>query len=213
MDLRTGEAELIRSTRFDYSLSPDGATLYVLEPVDGDAAGHTKIIAHDLGTGQNRELAEIEGAPQVYPMSVSVSPEGRRLVLISLDGNSRIMVVSTSDGEAREIFTPGPLELNQINQIVLWTPDGQAVLWYRSEQSESGGLWRIPVDGGAPALLIPWQRLQTDSRNTDVGSPSIVILALSADGQLAYESGRRRGEYWMISGFQARDQVNGDRRD
>ena len=77
IDLRSGESQLVLGIRYHYTLSPDGQTLYHLEgiAVDGARHGRTKIIAHDLGTGEDREIAEVdESANRVW--ALSPSPDG-----------------------------------------------------------------------------------------------------------------------------------------
>ena len=65
---------------------------------------------------------------------------------------------------------------------------------------------RIPVDGGTPHLLIPTRQLETATGLSAGASPTVKQLQLSPDGRrLLYTSGRNRGEYWMMSGFDAGD--------
>ena len=201
-NLRAGESELVLMTDHTYTLSPDGQTLYHLEGVLVDAAGHTKIIAHDLGTGEDREIAQVDAPPNaVY--GLSTSPDGGRLALSAGDGSARLVIVSVSSGTVRELYSEGAA-VEGPNRTIPWTPDGTAVLWFRPEAGEEGGLWRIPVDGGTPHLLIPAGQLETATGLSAGESPTVKQLQLSPDGRrLLYTSGQDRGEYWMMSGFEA----------
>lgn len=203
IDLRASESELVLGTEYTYTLSPDGQTLYHLEEVVVDAAGRTKIIAHDLGTGEDREIAEIDAPPSVVH-GLSISSDGGRLALSTGDGSPRVLIISVSSGTVREIYHDQGAALTGLERTIPWTPDGAAVLWFSPEVGQAGGLWRIPVDGGTPHLLIPAGQLETADGLSADESPTTNQLQLSPDGRrLLYTSGQNRGEYWMMSGFEA----------
>ena len=208
IDLRSGESELVPevATFCCQVMSPDGQTLYGLEgvAVDGGRRYHTKIIARDLGTGEDREIAEIEvSLDDVYVLSPS--PDGGQLALSTENGHT-ILIVSVSSGTVRELYhTEGaPPVLRR--RTIPWTPDGSAVLWFVREVGEAGGLWRIPVNGGTPDLLIPVGQLETTGGLSAGEFSTVGAVRLSPDGRrLLYTSGQVRGEYWMMSGFDVGD--------
>ena len=206
IDLRSGESERLSEPACCQAMSPDGQTGYRLEgvAVDGGRRYHTKIIAHDLGTGEDREIAEVD--VRLDGNVLSLSPDGGHLALGTLEnGKTTILIVSVSSGTVRELsLTEGASGVRQ--RTIPWTPDGSAVLWFVGEVGEAGGLWRIPVNGGTPDLLIPTGQLETAGGLSAGDRSTVNELQLSPDGRrLVYTSGQVRGEYWMMSGFDAGD--------
>ena len=199
IDLRAGESELVLETEYAYTLSPDGRTLYHLEGAGTNAASRTRVIAHDMSTGENREIAEVDADPSAI-YGLVPSPDGARLVLSAGFGDPRVLIISVPSGTVREIYRDeGGVG---VDRTFTWTPDGAAVLWFRPEVGEAGGLWRLPVDGGTPRLLISAGQLETTVGLSAGQLHTVGQLAVSPDDRrILYTSGQIRGEYWMMTGF------------
>ncbi len=77
--------------------------------------------------------------------SLTIAPDGSRFVYVA---NNRLYVKPVGQGEATEIAgTAGRQGLSN----PLFTPDGQAVVFWSAE--DGGALKRIPVSGGTPAQI------------------------------------------------------------
>jgi hypothetical protein len=190
---------LVLETEYAYTLSPDGRTLYHLEGAGTNAASRTRVIAHDMSTGENREIAEVDADPSAI-YGLVPSPDGARLVLSAGFGDPRVLIISVPSGTVREIYRDeGGVG---VDRTFTWTPDGAAVLWFRPEVGEAGGLWRLPVDGGTPRLLISAGQLETTVGLSAGQLHTVGQLAVSPDDRrILYTSGQIRGEYWMMTGF------------
>ena len=188
-----------------WALSPDGNTVYYRsQRLQGETqftgAGGPMVVAHDLRTAETREI------PNAVPWGrvLSASPDGK---LIAYTMQSRdftefgVMVVSTSGGSPREVYHQrGGSSLGNRGAIE-WAPDSRSILIYSAPVEGPGGIWQVPLDGGAARLLLDDRHLTPLLQGTR-GRP--LDFRLSPDGRrLAYQAGRDRGEIWMMSGFSA----------
>ena len=159
------------------------------------------IMARDLSRDQTKELVRLQGEGQ----DISVSPDGGWLALLQADKSPEfhIVLVPTSGGQPQELYGL-PADATLGNRATLeWTPDGQSLLVFQHRPDEPGGVWRIPVSGEAPSLLIPSEYFAEGEELRQL-SPSWrpYQMRLSPDGsRIAYRAGENRGEYWMLTGF------------
>jgi len=87
---------------------------------------------------------------------LTASPDGRLLALVvherGTPSAALLKVMPAAGGEPRELVrVPEPEAI--IETSLAWTPDSRETLIARSPASLRGRtrLWRVPVDGGAPA--------------------------------------------------------------
>ena len=195
IDLKTGGTSAVfhlnpgEEMRQQFALSPSGKTVYFRRRLDSQRG---VIVARDLETGQERQIAEVE-----YGGSHAASPDGRTLAFTDYDRAAkihRLKVVPTGGGEGRDVYTtPAPNFLTVVGGLN-WTPDGRYILFVRwDEEEQARGLWRISPQGGALKKLL-------DGR--EVGAARVEGLRwvrLHPDGRrIAFRSGISRGEIWMM---------------
>lgn len=108
----------------------------------------------------------------------SVSPDGKLIACIYDEG---IALIPADGGTPIKTFKLPRYATS--NQVVRWTPDGQALMF----RDVNHGVWRQPIAGGAPVHL------------TDFGPELIFNLAWSTDGkQLAVARGTQSFDVVMI---------------
>lgn len=212
-DLATGLSEPIVTAAEDgifrqlFALGNDGQTLYYLRS-NPDFAGteDLTLVARDLATDETRTIAVAE--PRGY-LGISASPGGRYVALAHNSGLlGTLQIAPISGGPIRPVYEIR-WAIGGNDTALPWTPAGDALLFVENMDGEVGGVWRIPTDEGMPRQLLTWEQLGL--RLGQVGPlppflPIISDLALGPDGRrLAFITGDRRGEYWMISGFGAGD--------
>ncbi len=123
--------------------SPDSRKIYFFRRAKPLTRDRT-IVERDLATGKNRDLYRHDPM-----MSLEISPDGRHLVSAIVDaeakpGQKTIVVVSSTDGSARELLVPGnaPIAMG-------WLPDNSA-FFVRNWANNAQHLWLVPVEGGDP---------------------------------------------------------------
>lgn len=187
IDLQTGQREtLYRIQDPDQrrgTLSRDGRTLFYQVGAMG-ATGNT-IKARDLATGNEREIARIDGSGKMRP-----SPDGRFLMVQAWEREAettRLLVVSVSSGSVRELFeVKAPKGLSAMD----WTPDGAAVVFSTWDEAAFQGLWKIDLAGGEPTPIAGPHSPQPSS-----------VRIHPAGNRIAYNSGQPRGEVWVVEGL------------
>jgi Tol biopolymer transport system component len=187
IDLRTGERETLHrheeSENLRSVLSPDGRTLF--RQPDPMGGSDNRIMARDLATGADRELARINGSGQIRP-----SPDGQFLMVEAWERESevsRLIVVSVSDGAVQELYrVDAPDGLS----VMDWTSDGAHVLFTTWDEGAIRELWRISVAGGEPMRI------------TGIPPELPHRLRIHPDGnRVAFNSGELRGEVWVVEGL------------
>ncbi|HEX6315685.1 MAG TPA: amidohydrolase family protein, partial [Gemmatimonadaceae bacterium] len=91
------------------------------------------------------------------------SPDGRRLVFTALD---RLWIADLPAGRGGPGRGPAAAASHQtianarrltnaevVEHAPVWSPDGRFVAYVTWDDSAGGGIWRVPVDGGAPQRL------------------------------------------------------------
>ncbi|MGE4069108.1 MAG: winged helix-turn-helix domain-containing protein [Vicinamibacterales bacterium] len=151
-----------------FAWSPDGRWL-VMSVADDRRSGW-QIARVSIATGAREELTL--PPPGIFgDHSPAVSPDGALVAFIRSAGGgaSDVYVVPAAGGSARRVT-----EDNADMQGVDWTDDGRALV-YSSDRAGGYGLWRVPVEGGAPELLVG-------------GSAKLKHPSGGPDGEIAYES-------------------------
>lgn len=198
-----GRIRKVRSGVGPYGdLLPDGRTM-VVAIRDRPRSG---IEAVDLVSGERRVLETLASGG---PRGVSVSPDGRSIAYVHLDpGQWRsgpieeaevdLRLLPVGGGPARTVVSVRyPKGLSAEGQPLPWTSDGKHVVvavgdW---EGEGGGGLWVVPVDGGAMyPIEMPGLRV--------TGPPALS----PSDDRLALVAGHARAELWVLDGID--DQVD-----
>ncbi|HEY7513584.1 MAG TPA: hypothetical protein VIC87_03855, partial [Vicinamibacteria bacterium] len=118
------------------------------------------------------------GAPGYYAMP-DLSPDGRRLAVVSREGSAKDTALATVDLERATIrrLPPAPRECLS----PLWSPDGRFIFFGLGPRGEPGELRRQPADGGSDEVLLKRGNV-------------LLPMDFSPDGRaLAYLAGRGMG--------------------
>jgi Tol biopolymer transport system component len=136
--------------------SPDGAAKWPVFSNDGKQVyyiGGPSIMVHNLETHEERELYRTN----TYILRLALSPDGRRLAFLEAAKALRPTVVktlSTSGGEASELYTLKEGKRFSWGVGLSWTPDGDhVVVGAPDAPDEPDELWMIPAEGGEPRKL------------------------------------------------------------
>ncbi len=197
IDVQTGDVTTVvdghRIRIWGPTWSADGKTiLYIRQRIEkGDWS--FSIVAHDLATGQERELYP-GGSSWIY---LVISPDGRELAF-SDEGRTALKVIPTVGGEARELFRLRN-EAGKIRESIvpfMWTLDGHHLLFEKHENwpdppyKRSRETWRIPAEGGEPER--PWGKEKRISPKASF-HPDGQHIALRKDS-----GGPEQKELWVI---------------
>jgi len=197
VDTETGDHRLVRSSAgpgpVGALLSPDGKTIFFL--TGGEPKLRGGVVARDIGTGQEREIAR---APYLAGNGwgrAAVSPDGSFVAFRSpVDEHqwTALRIVSATGGELRELFRFRQSETNNKDGTA-WTPDGRNILFVRCTGKDGiPELWRIPIAGGEP-------------QRTGLSMESMGFVAPHPDGRrIAFDTGNRGGspnELWVLENF------------
>jgi Tol biopolymer transport system component len=170
-DIETGDMTTVKLDKtgdrlFNPAWSIDRKTIYYLDT--NWKKNLTCIMAHDIETGQSREIANDTN----NPLHLDISPDGKRLAYAVINRNINAMVLRTvdvSNGEKHEVVqiqnkgevtdATDPSQLEKVRQVgdMCWAPDGRSfycytLFWPESNKGEDQivELWNYPIDGGAP---------------------------------------------------------------
>ena len=169
-------------TAADYGIARSGTLIYVPGP---ESAGTGESVIPVWVDRTGREIGPALNVSLQLPRSLRLSPDGRRLLLVSgppADGD-----VSIFDLGGRP---PLPLVDAGNNAASIWSPDGTRVL-FTGSRGAAWGLYSIPSDGSA---LQP-QPVSIDSGSGDPFSDILPKppLAWMPDGRLIFGVGRATG--------------------
>jgi Tol biopolymer transport system component len=150
INAESGAVHLIRRVAhvtFRPELSPDGKAIYYAQQEPSKAP---RILVYRIETEEEEVLFQGTSAQSIgrylYP-----SPDGRRLAFVLADpatNSAAIKIMPARGGQLSELVG-GP----QFRDVMLgnWSPDSRYL--YYVVGGQSGGLWRVPTDGGAPQKL------------------------------------------------------------
>ncbi len=128
-------------------LSSDGKAIYYAqqEPSEG-----VRILVYRMETEEEEVL--FRGTPaQSIGRFLYPSPDGRRIAFVLGDpatNSAAIKIMPASGGQVSELV--GGLQFPTL-MLGNWSPDGRYL--YYVVGGQSGGLWRVSADGGAPQRL------------------------------------------------------------
>jgi len=160
--------------------------------------GGTGIVARDLETGQEQVLYRPIRAEGVSRLALS--PDGRHLAFVSLDGDSAMMAVKimpASGGEPRAILKlPARDQAHWWPRPVFalgWTPDSRHIIYAPGTPgTRRVELWRIAADGG-------------EAQNLGLAIDGVLPggLSIHPDGRrIAFTAGREPYlEIWVMENF------------
>jgi len=125
---------------------------------------------------QNGQALEIwNGADGSLSEPAAVSPDGRRIaVIVRRDGKRHVSIMQADGSDSR--FAAESIDAQGAAE---WSPDGSAIV-VGGRDAQGLGLFRVPVDGGAPV------RLMTGAAINPVWSPAgdlIVYAGANVGGQ------------------------------
>ena len=146
------------------------------------------ILRRSLVDGTQKQLDIAESTPW-QPM---VSPDGTRIAYMASirrpDGSSEnvAVVIPAAGGEPLvTVPRPGSSEARDWR----WHPDGRSLLYARAE-GKGDNIWRLPLDGSAPA------------RVTNFQSTPIFVYTMTADGKtIVYGKGSVSSDAVLIENF------------
>ena len=156
-----------------------------------------------LANGASRELwssahSTIVGGP-------SIAPDGRQIAFAVADGEKTSLFVMDSNGTHARVVT----DSLALRGNPAWAPDGQSIVFAVVQDGEPR-LTKIPLDGGAPRVLVSEYSLDPtwspDGQfllysGPDVGT-TFAVRAVAADGRpyplpaLILSRGARRMVFW-----------------
>ena len=196
IDAQSGDAApLVRSDAADSqlaarALSPDGRVLYLTR---GVRTHEQVLLAHDLASGKEREIARRMGWGRAF----SVSPDGRFLAVLARDITTRstaLQLIHVEGGEPRELLRASAPEI-LVGAFLPWTQDGKSLLFMKDKgDGTPRELWRIGADGSAlrkVGLDADWV--------SSLGIPGRDGASIHPDGrQVAFTMGESKLEIWAL---------------
>jgi Tol biopolymer transport system component len=191
IDVQTGDferVELKHPLGWPGAWSRDGKVIFYYRW--NNAPKTASIVAHDLATGQEKELYSIAESSH-YCSGVALSRDGQQFAFPVRETGSRLsdlVVMPAAGGKARELVRRAQMPFPA---SVAWTPDGQSVLFTKqpSPGDSKTELWLIPARGGEP-------------RELDLTAENMGELSVHPDGRrIAYTAGQDKQEVWVMENF------------
>jgi Tol biopolymer transport system component len=173
------------------------------------AIPYSALRSRNLETGEEQELLRNDDA-WIYP---AVSPDGKQLAVARIEGgDSLIEILPLGGGSRREILRLRAAEA--LLGYLAFSLDGREIFFSRrAPKGERVELWRVPVQGGAPAKTDVWVQ-QVREQGQDSESGGIVPaptdysvqqfrgLAFHPDGRrFVFDAGSERHEFWAMENF------------
>ena len=156
-----------------------------------------------LANGASRELWS--SAHSIVVGGPSIAPDGRQIAFAVADGERTSLFVMDSNGTHARVVT----DSLALRGNPAWAPDGQSIVFAVVQDGEPR-LTKIPLDGGAPRVLVSEYSLDPtwspDGQfllysGPDVGT-TFAVRAVAADGRpyplpaLILSRGARRMVFW-----------------
>ena len=173
-----------------FDLSPDGKTVFYinLNLLSDGSHGRNQLLVRDVRSGQETELIEKKELN-----SVSVAPDGKRLVIGAREDRSQVLLVMpAAGGEARELVRIDDEEANRV--LPSWTPDGRYVVFRKNLRETAKRpprvqVWRVAAEGGVP-------------QPTELTVDGLSGLRLHPDGRrIAIGTRKFSREVWVMENF------------
>lgn len=134
--------------------APSGDRLYFTSsrPSRGTPATYVMSLDVDASSGTPRGVP-IQVTLEPNSSDAAPSPDGRFLAYRAGEGGHEIRVVPATGGNSRRltVTTPG-------HRVLAWEPDGSAVYFVQRAAGRGPGLYREPVGGGEPSLVLQLER-------------------------------------------------------
>jgi Tol biopolymer transport system component len=212
IDVRTGEARLLRRGRGGGpfgpdvnallpDLSPDGETIFFLEreSAGSELLGY-RVLAYDIEAGREKEILRVGGGR--FGGTVFVSPDGRQLAFAEVNletDTATVNVMPVGGGAVREVLrVERPARLFGPRGLA-WTPDGRHLLVSILPKHTGGPargavteLLRVPIAGGKAQKL-------------GLAMEMIGLGGVHPDGRrIVFDSGQPREsaqEVWVMKDF------------
>ncbi len=167
----------------DAEWSHDGKTIFYIRVVQSSEQWPHSIVAHDLETGEEKELYQ----GNIWQGSLAISPDGQRLVFT--DGHA-LKVMPAAGGEPRVLHRVQDTEGEAVDYGFAWTADGRYILeMHIPDQSGPTELWRMPTEGGKLQKVLEMDGLMID-------------ISIHPDGRrIAFTREQGGMEVWAMENF------------
>jgi dipeptidyl aminopeptidase/acylaminoacyl peptidase len=201
-DVRTGHSEDLLAglnlaltpwepSADDFDISPDGRQLAITADLapEPDFMNQRDIVTVELATRRKQVLTATTGTDDANPV---YSPDGKWLVFSSFDTNrsfndqGRLTLLARRGGAFRTLAP----KFDRAAMHVQWGSDSSAVL-FLSEDRGRIGLYRLPLAGSQPEMIVPGGTMAGFSRSRDgavfaiacaTASRPATLVAARADG-------------------------------
>jgi TolB protein len=140
-----------RDWRMSVHSASDSAVAIVTEGRRGIAATRIAYVR-----GQQLRVVDSDGANDIAVPADSNAgspawdPTGTRLVYATSGTNSRVIITDLATGQPRVV--QGKIWNTQLTTPI-FTPDGQSIIYTRSDEDSYSRVWRVPLNGGDPVLI------------------------------------------------------------
>jgi dipeptidyl aminopeptidase/acylaminoacyl peptidase len=159
-----------------YDIAPDGREIALtIDPgPEPGMMNRCDLVVVDIVTRRVRNLTGASGLSDEYPR---YSPDGRRIAYVAFDtarafnDQGHVRVLERRRGRGARVAPAFDRAASHIE----WTPDGRALLSLVEDRGRVG-VWRLPLSGDTPALLVRGGVVSGYARSADGG-----VLAYARD--------------------------------
>ncbi len=135
-----------------FELSRDGKTVFYVRPPDLPGGDASRLVAYDLRSGQETEIAQKPGL-----IWGAMSPDGQSVVINSItDKFWSLLVRPASGGEFRELVSVDRKKESAFGGSPWWSPDARYIVFLKGAKGSyprQWQLWRVPAEGGEPQRI------------------------------------------------------------
>lgn len=192
IDVNSGNLRMLKTFDSDTmkvrwpTWSPDKKKLFFKIQDNEKSKGiWSRLMVYDTESGQVKELFQEKS----WPTLMALSPDGQWLAFQTLDLDTLLRslnVMPSAGGEPRKILTLGE---NEFIFTVAWMPDGESLVFAKSNNQKKNSLWQISIEEGQSQKLgLEMQRLR--------------LLSVHPDGQrIAFCSSQLSITLWVMENF------------